>query len=139
MLVSRAWSGAVLLIATVTTPLHAKTPVGAATVELAMVSPWSSCPSEQQLATRIEAELLGMGRDGSLAHTAVRVGISRSGGKFVAQVDIVDQPNGQRQLEAPACESLGDALAVAIAVILDGQAARAANTGTTAVAASSQH
>lgn len=135
----RAWIRAVMLLATVTTSLRAATPVGSATIELAPVPSWSNCPSERQLAAMIDAELQGMGRDDRSARAAVRVRISRSGGQFVAQVQVDGQPDGQRQLEAPQCESLGDALAVAIAVTLDGQAARAVDASDAAAAATSQH
>lgn len=130
--------GAALVGALICSPARAATSVGAATIELAPVPPGSNCLSERQLAMKIQAELLGMGQDARSAQAAVRVRILRGGGQFTAQIEVEGQPKGQRQLEAAECESLAEALAVAIAVVLDGQAARAADERSGTIAATSQ-
>jgi hypothetical protein len=126
------------MVVSISRLVWAETPIGAATISLVVSPQDANCPSEAELAKRVESELSGPNKSGRSAQVSVRVFIELHATDFVAQVEVLGQPLAHRQLHAPSCDSLGDALVVAIAMVLDAQAARAASPNDPAEVASDQ-
>jgi len=94
------------------------------------------CPKQEELAHRVEAILhRQLGKDATTAELAIEVRFERSSdGSFVARVAARGSKPGQRLLRDtdPTCGALGEAVSVAIALLLDSATNEASAAGSNA-------